>query len=370
MSQAQNAVAVVSLVLAGAACNGGGSNGTGGAGGQAGSSSTSATTSSTSSSTTGSSGGTGSGGSGGGVYSGGVTLADCATPPAAGAAQLVAEGANGAKIAVTPQFIYWVDQGKSGEDGTPTSLYQLPVSCTGPVKWWGLSLTGVSGLVAGVDHVYFAIWNRIMALPLGGATDPVPLAMGTWMPGGLAIDDTYAYWSGSNEGTILRVPLAGGTPEVLVSGEDQPQDVALGPTNIYWLTTAGDVRTIPKSGGAPVQVLATAQPNPAALTAGPGGVYWGARPDINQNSLMFAPFGGAPQTLWFGTGWVVGVAAAAPYVYWTSVGPGDLVRGSLAAPGPPEVVATGYDALDGVALGQSDVYWVESGQRRLWRKAK
>jgi hypothetical protein len=71
------------------------------------------------------------------------------------------------------------------------------------------------------------------------------------------------------------VPLAGGTPTLLASGEDWPTYIAVDAMGVYW-TTQQEVRRLPLAGGA-VETLASNETNathPIALSV--TDVYWGA----------------------------------------------------------------------------------------------
>jgi hypothetical protein len=80
-------------------------------------------------------------------------------------------------------------------------------------------------------------------LPLTGGT-PVTLASGQTFPWGVAVDAASVYFTtiGSNSmgnqagvGAVAKVPLAGGTPTILATGQDGPQGVAVDATSVYWV---------------------------------------------------------------------------------------------------------------------------------------
>jgi hypothetical protein len=70
---------------------------------------------------------------------------------------------------------------------------------------------------------------------------PVTLASGQFSPDSIAVDATHVYRTNNDEGTVMKVPLAGGTPVTLAvepscSGVSA---IAVDATSVYW-TNSGD----------------------------------------------------------------------------------------------------------------------------------
>ena len=55
--------------------------------------------------------------------------------------------------------------------------------------------------------------------------------------GGVAVDGAYAYWSQVwyDDGWLLRAPIAGGSPELLATGQLLTGGVTLGATDVFWI---------------------------------------------------------------------------------------------------------------------------------------
>jgi hypothetical protein len=343
--------------------------GTGGAvTGGASSTTTSSTTHSTSSGSQTLSLG-GAGGTGGGTSAGlNVQLADCTTPPVPGTPQLVAYGCfSGTPLVVTPAYVFWVGQGIVGEDGSPSDLYRVPVSCAEPVVRWGLGYGWVGGMAATASHVYVAAGGRILRFGLDDTGDPTELVTGSFSPGGLAVDDAEIFWSDRNDGTILRAPLGGGTPTVVVTGQNEPRAVALSATHVAWISASGAVRTSPRTGPQAVTVLKKGQADPTSLASSALGFYWLTPDPTPYGWVSFAPPGGPATDLWAGPASLLDLAVQAPHLYWSEQTQPRILRTELAAPGTPEVVVAGADARGGFAVGAGVVYWVDSSTR-LWRQ--
>jgi len=108
-------------------------------------------------------------------------------------------------------------------------------------------------------------------------------------PLAITVDGEHIYWvnAGSlsvsadgsvvRDGSILRVKIAGGDPELLADEQAVPYAIAIDTGHVYW-TNLGDgcVMRAPKSGGEDAVCLATGQSNPVAIAVDDDGdfVYW------------------------------------------------------------------------------------------------
>ncbi len=79
----------------------------------------------------------------------------------------------------------------------------------------------------------------------GGHGCPAPTIITTPNPNGLALDDTYVYWTTvATTGTVQRAPIAGGAAQPVASSEPDAFDLAVAGGNAFWLlndTTVGEV---------------------------------------------------------------------------------------------------------------------------------
>jgi hypothetical protein len=202
-------------------------------------------------------------------------------------------------------------------DGTFGSVLVLPTSgaapttlaavgCMNDLALEGATLYGASigGVRSGV-FVAAGVW----AWPAGGAPG-VPLVGGAtrgavdaeasdggadgaaddaadsappyapYAPVGVVADATNVYWTEHGhgiaippDGALMKRPLGGGAPEVLVAGLHGPGDLALDGDTLYWANTDGRIMKVNVAGGAPT-VIATGQVDPLNVTLDATAVYW------------------------------------------------------------------------------------------------
>lgn len=100
---------------------------------------------------------------------------------------------------------------------------------------------------------------------------------------GIAVDATSVYWvngGGLSAGSLMKVPIGGGTPETLASGLQGATSLAIDATNAYIATGAspssGAIVRVPLTGGH-VTVLAGGQNGLQAIGIDATSVYWSAR---------------------------------------------------------------------------------------------
>ena len=88
-----------------------------------------------------------------------------------------------------------------------------------------------------------------MKVPIGGGT-PTTLASGQNQPIDMTVDATSVYWTTYNGGTVVKVSTSGGTPTTLASGQNAPYDIAVGAGGVYWTIAADNtVMKVPTGGG-------------------------------------------------------------------------------------------------------------------------
>lgn len=111
--------------------------------------------------------------------------------------------------------------------GTPAVLFKSPA--------------GIGGFAVDRDNVYFTINEGLVAqVPLAGGT-PVTLATGQWRSvSTLAVDAKYVYW-GNSGGNILKTPIGGGAVTTLATGQAPANGVAVDSDNVYWVSMDGTV---------------------------------------------------------------------------------------------------------------------------------
>ncbi len=179
-------------------------------------------------------------------------------------------------LATDGVYVYWSNGGVL----TEPVVSRLLVGSSGTSEPVGPVGTGSGILTLGGGWLYFTDWaaGTVSRLAVTGGTPEIIATTEASGPWGLAADDTYLYFADHHAGYggIMRVPLAGGTPESMVSGQDGAHGVVIDNGVIYWTNDLGGTVMKLAPGGLPV-TLATAEDEPKFLVVTPNAVYWTSR---------------------------------------------------------------------------------------------
>jgi hypothetical protein len=204
-------------------------------------------------------------------YSGGTGAAVIMQSLDGGAPQTMASGVTGPTwIAVGSDDVYWIEEG-------PGEVVAAPLLGGGSISI--ASGGSASALALGPHQVFWSAADATYQASLDGSS---PLAIGP-PAAAIAVDETDVYfamnsdWSGT--GTILRVPVGGGTPTTLATGRTgSVVAIAVDSSNVYWIEGEGTIQegavaAMPKGGGY-VSILAAGLGDPSAIAVDGTGVYF------------------------------------------------------------------------------------------------
>lgn len=211
-------------------------------------------------------------------------------------------------ILADSSHIYWAER---SHDGT-SDIYAIKKAskATGVIQTLASGLNGLAGNLAITgSFLVFGEANgigtaRILKVSLGGgpivALTERPTHAETDGLRGLVVDTQNVYWIGDT--TVQSVSLNGGTPRVLVTGNNQTIAIAANATDIFWIEhvcCAGDlpsrINKVPKDGGPPTLVT-EGMYEARTLSLDSTTVYWGEGRHLFVGRIAKAPISGGPPT--------------------------------------------------------------------------
>jgi hypothetical protein len=245
------------------------------------------------------------------------------------------------------------------------------------------------GIASNTQNVYFTNEGTpgnsdgtVMVMSLDGgapeqaSTPSATLVGGQDAPWAIAVDATNVYWTNKSSpntslGAVIKLPLAGGPPQILASGQASPWGIAVNSANVYWVNNGstdmsnGTVMSVGLDGGTPV-VIASGQNAPWSVVVDSSNVYWTNYGDATgSGSVMEAPLdGGDSFALATGQDFPWGIAVDATSVYWTNFGDtganGSVMKVNIDGTNLT-TVATGLSQPAGIAVDATSLYFTTSG---------
>jgi hypothetical protein len=215
-----------------------------------------------------------------------------------------------------------------------------------------------TGLEVDEGFVYFGTRGHAPGFD-DGTVERVPKAGGAreliadlqTLPLNVTIDDDNVYWGNRGQammadGRVLAAPKAGGTPWVVAQGLVSPGNQIVDASTAYWTTrepSGGFVMSAPKDGSGPTTVIAGGLFNPRDLQLYQGALYWmtGGLPPDEPPKLVRYPLPSGPETV-IATGITLGsyrIAIHGNFVYAGSFDAMTLFR--IAIGGGQEELVTG-----------------------------
>jgi len=157
---------------------------------------------------------------------------------------LVAKPGTVESVAANATHVFW---------STGDEIMRVPV--TGGTPETVASAPEIERIALDETNVYYAegINNGLQTVAIEGAPPKTPRTLAAQHdPMIFAVSGGYAYFASQRDHTIKRVPVAGGSPELLVTTDDEPLVLGADPAGVYYGSQQG-VSRVPLGGG-------TAQP--------------------------------------------------------------------------------------------------------------
>jgi hypothetical protein len=198
-----------------------------------------------------------------------------------------------------------------------------------------------------------------MQVPIGGGT-PVMIASGQGDPQFIAIDASKVYWTNHSSGDVMSAPIGGGSATPLATGQSAPTNIAVGARGVFWL-----------SGGNSIVWLAPGQTTPQSFMS--GGLYY-AGLAVDSTFAYYSEYAAVNDytiaqysnfTEWALTGdsmtHIDALAVDANYVYFTTEGILAMYKTPLAGgTQTPLAQDTMAQARHAIAVSSGNVYFTNA----------
>jgi hypothetical protein len=228
-------------------------------------------------------------------------------------------------------------------------------------------ISAEEGIAVDATNVYFMSSgdpSGVLKVPIGGGT-AVDLTPSQVKAERLVIDTTTAYYCSSAEGTVKKVPLAGGQPVTLFARETtndaSPNALAVDATGIYvgfdaFLPSKQSISKISLAGDPPATLVAGVSAVDLVLDA--TDIYFADGQTLQKVPLA----GGTPTVLARESAWRLALDATT--IYWTDPF-AKTIKKMPKSGGTPVTLAVNQVDPWSIAVDATHVYWANRGKATL-----
>jgi hypothetical protein len=260
-------------------------------------------------------------------------------------------------IAASDGVVYWVEGGAIGQIEGFGRIAAVPVQ-GGTISDIAAGVSTTLPIVAtDGTAVYFVDRFRVKKVPLQGGT-PVSVGSGDFYIMGMVTDGERVYWSEDPLATVRSVSVSGGDATTLASESGPAGPIAVFGNFVYWADGFFRVLRVPTTGGT-TEVVAADIAFLSDLAVDSSGVYFSEQ---DSGLIRRAPLQGGPVTTIGGglpLSWNI-LAVDPGNVYWVEQ---VSVSRVPKAGGGQTFVATGLDSdvfiANAVVSDGASVYWTE-----------
>lgn len=182
-----------------------------------------------------------------------------------GRAQVLASGReNPSAVTTDATFVYWVEDDKA--------IFKMPVN-GGSITSLASGLSGIGQLVTDGAELFWTQGGSILHMPVQGGTPAILYT--TALAGPLAVDGHHLYWMQPG-GTIVKAARPGGPASSLWNSSNATTGIASDGTDLFIAENLSpyDILRLPVGGSQWALAFAVRYGNITSLAVGPNRVAW------------------------------------------------------------------------------------------------
>lgn len=282
---------------------------------------------------------------------------------------LLARDQNVQDMAVDSNHLYWT----SFDAATSTGSVMMVVQGEQIARTLSTAIMP-AGITSDKDYLYWADMGAGSIVRMSMTTGKqLRLASGLRSPFFVAEHGSYVYFTDINARTVNRVNKTGGNVTILAADQDYPAAISVGPNSdgtmeLYWgnLGDSGTLMAMPLDGGSPRVLVSDASFSNGFVIDG-SNILW-ADTDARAVSLYSQQFGKSA-VLANQQYTVAGLASDNSTVYWITQNDGAIHTLSKVT-GETRTLIAGQDTPDKLLVNDSHIFWADKEYGLVWALAK